>query len=101
MPSNEHLFHILPASDWATTGDLYEPASLAREGFIHLSTASQWPATLERWFAGQRDLLLLEIDTASLTAPLRYEEAHGEAFPHLYGPLERAAVVKVHLLNRP
>ena len=87
------LFHITTRAAWdAAVGD-YRAPSLAEVGFIHLSTAAQWPVTLARFFAGQTGLVLLELDPTGLD--VRFERADGDDFPHLYGPLPRAAVVGV------
>jgi len=65
----------------------------ARDGFIHFSTAAQVRETAARHFAGQRDLLLVAIDTAALGSALRWEPSRGgDLFPHLYGPLPLSAV---------
>lgn len=94
---NAVIYHILPRADWEQAqrqGD-YRPASLAAEGFIHLSTRSQVPGTLARFFAGHAGLLLLCVDAARLRAELRYDAADGQTFPHLYGPLNLDAVIEV------
>jgi uncharacterized protein (DUF952 family) len=50
--------------------------------------------TAAKHFSGQADLLLVAVDAARLGAALRYEASRGGAlFPHLYGPLDLAAVV--------
>ena len=49
-------------------------------------------------FAGARDLVLLCVAADRLAAPLRYERGDpgsDELFPHLHGPLEVDAVVRV------
>jgi uncharacterized protein (DUF952 family) len=71
--------------------------SLAEEGFIHCSTAEQVEATANRIFRGRGDLLVLVVDADRLTAPLKWERATdvGEDFPHVYGPIDVAAVVDV------
>jgi uncharacterized protein (DUF952 family) len=94
------LFHILSREAWssASADARYMPPSLATDGFIHLSTAEQLLPTAERYFAGRTDLVVLAIDPARIDAELRYEEAHGESFPHLYGSLAREAVVGVEPL---
>lgn len=94
------LFHIVPAADWqaATQTGALRPASLASEGFVHLSTEDQWPRTAARFFRGRADLVLLTIDPTRLSAEVRYEAADGERFPHLYGPLETRAVSAVDAL---
>lgn len=59
-----------------------------RDGFIHLSTASQVEGTLERHYAGEMNLVILEFTTAALGTELRWERSRGGAlFPHLYGYL--------------
>lgn len=98
------IFHITPASDWLRQADapVYEAASLATEGFIHLSEAEQVSGVLERYYQNVPDLLLLHVDPARLTNDLNYEVAtQDELFPHLYGPLNKSAVVRVEQLPSP
>lgn len=96
------IFHITRREDWATARreGSYRAASLAREGFIHFSTRAQVVATANRYYRGQRDLVLLAVDPARLDAELRYEApaeapTSSERFPHLYGALSLAAVTAV------
>lgn len=95
------LFHIAEQVGWEIALDrgVYRPASLDREGFIHCSTGEQVLATAERLFAGRHDLLLLEIDPDEVEADIRYEPADGQLFPHIYGPLDLAAVIGTHPLE--
>ena len=65
-----------------------------RDGFIHLSAAHQLEATLAKYFAGQEDLVLLAVDAERLGPDLKWETSRGGAlFPHLYAPLDLAAVL--------
>jgi uncharacterized protein (DUF952 family) len=65
-----------------------------RDGFIHLSAADQLEGTLAKHFAGQKDLILLAVDSESLGERLQWEPSGGGAiFPHLYGPLDLNALV--------
>lgn len=94
------LLHITTSAEWAAAlvAGSYHPASLTAEGFIHCSTYAQAPATAARYFRGREDLVLLCIDEARLTVPLRYEAPPGrpdEHYPHLYGPLAPSAVIAV------
>jgi len=96
------LFHIVSKTVWqaALVAGLYQPASLKTEGFIHLSTASQVPGVIARYYRNVPDLLLLHIEAQRLKAPLKYEVATGgESFPHLYGPLNLDAVVKTESVD--
>ena len=91
-------YHLTTRADWqqqanATT---YEAASLHTEGFIHLSEAHQVAGVLHRYYQNIPDLLLLHVDPDKLAAELKYEPAtNNELFPHLYGPIDRAAIVEV------
>jgi GrpB-like predicted nucleotidyltransferase (UPF0157 family)/uncharacterized protein (DUF952 family) len=92
------VFHITTGTVWeaARRAGVYEPASLATEGFIHLSDLEQVVRVADRAFCGTPDLVLLCVASARLDVPLRYEhvEEAGERFPHLYGPLNVDAVVQ-------
>lgn len=89
------LLHICTRSDWeeARERSEYRAASLASEGFIHLSTPDQVAATANRFYLGQTGLVLLVIDAGRLLPEVRYEAADGALFPHLYGPLNLDAVM--------
>lgn len=93
------LFHIISAADLATfeSSGCYSPLSLRQEGFIHLSYASQISGVWERYYQGQSDLYLLQIDPSQLAAEVVVEDTagSGEAFPHLYGALAWSSVSMV------
>ena len=90
------IFHFCSRGDWAAAAaaGAYTADSLATEGFIHCSTAEQVPRPANLLARGRTDLVLLEIDDSHL--PVVVEEADGELFPHVYGPIAVAAVVAVH-----
>ena len=96
------LFHILPREEWERVrrGVSYAPASLRTEGFIHFSYDRQLLATAARHFRGQTDLMVLSVRRDRVRGELRDEEANGELFPHLYGPLNLDAVVDAVELSR-
>ena len=98
------IFHILSRREWddAVARGSYAPQSLCGDGFIHCSTSAQVIDTANRFYRGQRDLIVLCIDEMRLNAELKYEapatsqgELAGELFPHLYGELNIDAVVRV------
>lgn len=92
------VYHIASRDHWSAaqeTGSYVVP-SLESEGFIHFSAKSQCAGTANLYYAGQRSLLLLTIDTTKLSSKLVWEPSRdGALFPHLYGPLNIAAVAKV------
>ncbi|MFH8880717.1 DUF952 domain-containing protein [Streptomyces californicus] len=110
----EPLLHLAEAPLWeaARGTGTYEMSTRGRtlhdEGFIHLSLPHQLPGVARMLYgneattdAGGRDLVVLVVDPARLTAPVRFEamKPGGEEFPHLYGPLPVDAVVEVRPLE--
>ena len=84
---------------WAE-GHFHGSADDARDGFIHLSDGSQLAGTLATHFAGQEGLVLVALDPARLGAALKWEPSRGGAlFPHLYAPLDLAAMVWIEPLR--
>ena len=92
------IYHIVPAETWARfDGEpIYAADSLESEGFIHLSEQQQVGGVFDRYYRNVPNLVLLHVDPAKLTHELRYEEAaNGERFPHLYGPINKGAVIEI------
>ncbi len=93
------IYKICTEAEWrdAEREGRYRGSAVDRQdGFIHFSTAAQAAETAAKWFAGQRDLMLAEIDGGSLGAALKWEPSRGGAlFPHLYGDLPLTAVRRV------
>ncbi len=92
-------FKILTAEQWA----VFErdrvfrgaPVDIA-DGYIHLSTAEQLNGTLAKHFAGQKRLIIAEVDLTRVADTIRWEAARdGDLFPHIYGDLPMEAVIGV------
>ncbi len=96
------IYHLVPRRVWEEAADQpYRAASLDSEGFIHCSFAEQVAGSANRFYAGEDDLLVLHIDPAWLASPLCEEaSSSGEIFPHIYGPINRDAVVMAQPLAR-
>ncbi len=90
------ILHIANKSDWQTAvaSGVYRIESLITEGFIHCSTVEQVLGPANERFHGQSGLILVCIDPEKVTAPILYEDCYesGQAFPHIYGPLNVEAV---------
>ncbi|MHB0967691.1 MAG: DUF952 domain-containing protein [Chloroflexi bacterium] len=94
----KRIFHIALAHEWskALENGAYTTGSLETEGFIHFSTGRQLLRTANKFYRGNRDVVLLSIDPKRLAAELRYEPIEdGQEFPHLYGQLNLDAVTAV------
>jgi len=89
------IFHIVLPVDWdAFDGDEYAAASLADEGFIHCSYEHQLDNVIGRYYAGAEELVILELETEQLGTKLVEEPSTGgEIYPHIYGPINRDAIV--------
>jgi uncharacterized protein (DUF952 family) len=97
------IYHLVEPAAWEANPSIdYTPASLGPEGFIHCAFAHQVAAAANRFYPAAPALRVVQLDPARLTSPLRIESAStsGQQFPHVYGPLQRSAVVKVHVLER-
>jgi uncharacterized protein (DUF952 family) len=96
------LYHIVARADWERAAEgPYRADSLAAEGFIHCSNEDQVARVANLFYANGEDLLVAVIDADRLGCPVRDEDAgSGERFPHVYGPIERGAVVEVRELGR-
>jgi uncharacterized protein (DUF952 family)/flavin reductase (DIM6/NTAB) family NADH-FMN oxidoreductase RutF len=97
-----HIFHIIKREDWSGHPQSdYQASSLKTQGFIHCCTETQIPGVVNQWFEGESDLLLMEIDPCLLQSKLIYENLEGgsELFPHVYGPVNSAAIVLVKKLE--
>lgn len=100
------IFHITTRREWkeAVLIGQYASPSLRVEGFIHCSSLNQIVDTANIFFCGQNGLVLLCIDETKLAAEVRLESPTGGAkhdppkealFPHIYGPINLDAVIKV------
>ena len=98
-PSVDVILHIAYRDQWVRgqAAGAYRADSLATQGFIHTSRPHQLLRVANALFRGQRDLALLYIDPHAVSAEIKYEAPPGsqEAFPHVYGPLNTDAVIKV------
>jgi uncharacterized protein (DUF952 family) len=92
------IYHSTTPAEWAKyeNNDYYEAESLHSEGFIHASFAEQLDQTLRLYFKDVEKVLILKIDEMNLDAEIRVEKSRdGEFFPHIYGRVNKSAVVNV------
>lgn len=92
------LYHLISRSqfDSQPADEPYFAASLVDEGFIHLSaTPAQVAWVARNLYPNVPDLAVLVIDESLLTAPVRYDETPDGVFPHLYGALDRDAIIAI------
>ena len=95
-------FHLVTSAAWeaAATDAAFRPASLATEGFVHLTHRMadlvDVANALYREELGPHVVLAIEL--GDLVSPWRYD---GDTrYPHVYGPLDRAAIREVRSIAR-
>jgi len=102
-PASGTTLHLVPEPCWdACAGQAsYEPEAFAADGFIHTTQGEDLVIEIANMFytADPRPYLLLAIDIAAVAAPTVLEDNDGH-FPHIYGPLNVAAVTGVRRMVR-
>jgi len=94
------IYHLTHADYWHNLDPAapYLPADFEDDGFIHctrgLDLLLQVANTFYRDAPGE--FLLLVIDEIRVLAEVKYENC----FPHIYGPLNREAIVAIHTMPR-
>ena len=92
------IYHIAAPAIWESKKDenFYEAESLTTEGFIHCSYENQLDSVLERYYKNESEMMVLSINPNLLTAALIAERSTGgEIYPHIYGKINRSAIVNV------
>lgn len=91
------IYKILRADEWEYLlehGETDGAPIDVTDGYVHFSTAEQARETAAKHFAGEDDLMLLAVETATLGSDLKWEVSRGGAlFPHLYRKLKLDDVI--------
>ncbi len=95
-------YHLVPsaAGEAAPPDAPFRPASLTAEGFVHLTHRMadlvDVANALYHDEAGPHVVLMIEL--GHLASPWRYDG--DQRYPHVYGPLDRAAILEVRPIDR-
>lgn len=98
-------YHIVPEEYYLAQplDQPYQPEPMAqgKETFIHCTDGAENMAdTGNRYYkADHRKFLILHIDLNKLEVPYKYEDIK-QIFPHIYGKLNRSAIIKVTEMPR-
>jgi uncharacterized protein (DUF952 family) len=101
------ICHITTKGAWDAAQDngVFRSPEFDDIGFIHCSSPEQVLLVANSLFAGRSGLVMLLVDPARLTSPIRWEPAHHATgrlppvtregfFPHVYGPINLDAVMR-------
>src|SRR5579864_219982 len=93
------ILHITTRARWekAVTEGEYRGNTLATEGFIHCSTAEQFPGIVATFSEEETGVVVLRINLEKLKPPLKWESGPNadNELPRVYGPINLDAVVEV------
>jgi len=102
-------YKVLKSDEWAdasSTGQIITDLD-KRDGFIHLSTASQLAATLSFYFQDSEEVILLELDLDKINkdkllyeGPYPNEGKRKSPFPHLYSELITDQIANIWTIKR-
>ena len=98
MADQRTTFHLAPRprwSGWDPTAP-YESPSLHEDGFIHCTDGiANMVATANRFYRSDPGaFVVLTIDLDRCGSPWHIDDP-GKPFPHIYGPIARAAILAV------
>lgn len=106
------IWHLIPLSRWHSEPHSgYVPGTRDAAPFVHTSPDEQTTLAIANalYTHAAEPLVALALSESALSAPVRYEPgplgplpgvAPGTLFPHVYGPVERAAVTGIRYLRR-
>ena len=79
----------------------YVPADYAKDGFIHTTEGREAVSIVLTTFykTSPEPWVVLFIDQDLVTSPIRYDDP-AAVFPHVYGPLNRDAILAVEDIGR-
>ena len=93
------IYHMAPALVWQRQApdQAYRGDTLASEGFIHCTGEPERLVHVANRFyrTMPEDFVILCIEPSQVQAEIKWERADGHDFPHIYGPLNLDAVIRV------
>ena len=102
-PATGNALYLVPEPVWEAqaSGTLYSPEAFEQDGFIHTTHGDDMVIQVANMFytGDPRPYLVLDIDLSKVSAETVYEDPEHQ-FPHIYGPLDVAAVTRVRRVIR-
>ena len=99
----QFAYKLLTAADVSTLKERGHTATAVdlADGYVHLSTKAQLAETAKKYFSGEENCLLLEIDV-SARGDVKWEPSRGgDLFPHIYGKLTESDAARSWTIDIP
>ncbi len=103
MPGDDPCIYLLMTAieiEAARGAGSWVSGSFASEGFMHASPYPQLERVANKHYRQKVDVHVVWVQVNLLTSELRWEPAAGSLYPHLYGPLNFDAVVRIEPTER-
>ena len=104
LDTETSVYKVLTLQEWegASKTGLVITDLDQKDGFIHLSSASQLNVTLALYFSQEEQVVLLQIKESEIAKDLTHEisEKRGGEFAHLYGELSTKKISQSWHLDR-
>ena len=104
LDTETSVYKVLTLQEWegASKTGLVITDLDQKDGFIHLSSASQLNVTLALYFSQEEQVVLLQIKESEIAKDLTYEISgkRGGQFAHLYGELSTKKISQFWHLDR-
>jgi uncharacterized protein (DUF952 family) len=96
-------YHLVPEPWYRSQPEdrPYLPEPFDADGFVHLTHGLDDVLAVGNMFYRDdpRPYLLLTIDLGQITSDVRHDD-DSQRYPHVYGPLDRAAIVAIQTIER-
>jgi uncharacterized protein (DUF952 family) len=88
-----HITNARAVAEIIKSGQYY-PEGFLMDGFVHCSTQSQVISVANRYYQGQKGLVILAIIEDKLQSKVVFENLEGgiELFPHVYSSIPKTAI---------
>ena len=98
------VYKVLTLEEWEEASKIGQIVTALdqRDGFVHLSSATQLNMTLSLYFSKEEKVILLQINESDIIVGLTYEHAdkRGGEFAHFYGELSTDKILQSWHLDR-
>jgi len=100
---DRYIYKVLTLGQWTDfqqNGAFKGSPVDLQDGYIHLSCVPELVETMDKYYADQPEVALLQVDANAVSDDLKYEASRGGIeFPHLFADLLMGAIGKVWLLS--